>query len=316
MEKLIIMSNNFFAFGNTPLVDYEYEGRKIFIKLESCNPSGSMKDRAAIHTLTKAYISGLINDETTIIESSSGNFGIALATVCKKMKLRFICVIDANTNSATEKLLKMYGTEIIKISEPDEYGGYLLNRLAKVREIVAQGENIYWINQYENKLNAEAYYSLADEILFELNHPDYIFVPVSSGGTITGVSRRIKEKEPHAKIIAVDSMGSVIFGGQAKKRYIPGLGSGIVPPILKLSTIDDVLVVEEKNMIRECREFFNGNSLLIGGSSGACLFAVKMYCQLNNVPVNSKTVTMFPDKGERYIDTIYDDNWCHKNSMI
>ena len=310
------MTNNFFTFGNTPLVDYEYEGRKIFIKLESCNPSGSMKDRAAVYTITNAYKLGLINNETTIIESSSGNFGIALATVCKQMKLRFICVIDANTNLAIEKLLKTYGAEIIKINEADEYGGYLRNRLAKVREIAAQSKNIYWVNQYENKLNAEGYYSLADEILFEINQPDYIFVPVSSGGTITGVSRRIKEKYPHTKIIAVDSMGSVIFGGQPKKRYLPGLGSGIVPAILKLSMIDDVFIVEEKNMIRECREFFNENSLLIGGSSGACLFAVKMYCQTNNLPVNSKIVTIFPDKGERYIDTIYDDNWCHENFML
>jgi cysteine synthase A len=153
-----------------------------------------MKDRAAVHTLTKAYESGIINDETTIIESSSGNFGIALAMVCKQMKLHFICVIDANTNSATEKLLKTYGAEIIKSSEHDEYGGYILNRLTKVKKIVNQSKNIYWVNQYENKLNAEAYYSLADEILFELTEPDYIFVPVSSGGTITGVSHRIKEK--------------------------------------------------------------------------------------------------------------------------
>lgn len=307
------MTSEFFTVGNTPFVDYEYAGRKIFIKLESYNPSGSMKDRAAVHTLTKASEAGLINDETTITESSSGNFGIALAMVCKKMKHRFICVIDANTNSATEKLLKTYRAEMIKISEPDAYGGYLRNRLAKVREIVAQTKNIYWVNQYENELNAEAYYALADEILSEVPAPDYVFLPVSSGGTITGVSRRIKEKYPQAKIIAVDSMGSVIFGGQAKKRYIPGLGSGIVPPILKLSMIDDIVIVEEKDMIHECREFHHENNLLIGGSSGACLFAVKRYCQLNDLPVTAKIVTIFPDKGERYIDTIYDDDWCQEN---
>lgn len=313
---IIMLRNGMFIVGNTPLVSNVYYDREIYVKLESTNPFGSMKDRAAIYIIKSAYELGLINNQTTIIESSSGNFGVALATVCKKMGLRFICVIDANTNSATEKLLVAYGTEIIKITEADEYGGYLINRLAKVKEIISQSKNIYWTNQYENPLNAEAYHSLADEIIFDIKDPDYIFIPVSSGGTITGVSCKIKEKCPHTKIIAVDSMGSVIFGGQARKRHLPGLGSSIVPAILKQAQIDDIVMVEEINMIRECHDYFDKNSVLIGGSSGACLYAIRKYCGCNNLPINSKIVAIFPDKGERYIDTIYDDSWCREHFKI
>lgn len=232
------------------------------------------------------------------------------------MGLRFICVIDANTNLTTKKLLIAYGAEIIKITKADEYGGYLINRLAKVREIISQTENIYWTNQYENPLNAESYNSLADEILSDIPDPNFIFIPVSSGGTITGVSSRIKEMHPDTKIVAVDSMGSVIFGGQARKRYLPGLGSSIIPAILKQARIDDIVIVEEVDMVNECRDYFKNNNLLIGGSSGACLHAIKKYCDLNNLPKDARIVTIFPDKGERYIDTIYDDNWCREHLMI
>lgn len=311
-----MLKNNINTVGNTPLVKQTYGDREIYIKLEYYNPSGSMKDRAALHIIDSAYKLGVINNQTTIIESSSGNFGIALAAICKKMGLYFICVIDANTNSTIEKLLEIYGAKIIKITHADKYGGYLINRLTKVKEILSQGDNIYWINQYENMLNAEAYYSLADEILLDVKKIDYIFVPVSSGGTITGISRRIKEKSPATKIIAVDSVGSVIFGGQAKKRHIPGLGSSIVPTILKQAHIDDVVSVEETDMVLKCREYFNKNNVLIGGSSGACLHAVEKYCNLNNIPLNSKIVIIFLDRGERYINTIYDNGWCREHLKI
>mgnify|MGYP004679110831 CR=1 FL=1 len=300
----------FFQVGNTPLGIYNYNGRKIYIKLEAYNPSGSMKDRAAVHILEEARKKGIVNEETTIIESSSGNFGVALAMVCKAYGLKFICVIDKNTNRTIEELLKKYDTQIIKITEADDYGGYLLNRLKKVKEILTINTNIYWINQYENILNAESYSLLADELLRDVNHPDYIFIPVSSGGTITGISRRIKEKSPNTKIIAVDSQGSIIFGGKAQKRHIPGMGSSIVPPILKYAQIDDVSIVDERDMVGECRKFFNKSGMMIGGSSGACLIAIERYCNEHAIPVEATIVTVFPDRGERYSETIYNQDWC------
>lgn len=306
--------NKEFIVGNTPLMNYTYDGYQFFVKHESSNPFGSMKDRAATHIISSVLAQHIIDNTTTIVESSSGNFGVALAAVCKRYGLHFICVIDSNTNPMIEKLLTVYGVEILKVVKSDAYGGYLINRLKKVEEILSKNENCYWTNQYENPLNAESYHSLADEILSEVSNPDYVFVPVSSGGTITGISNRIKEKSPHTKIIAVDSKGSVVFGGQAAKRHLPGMGSSIVPPILKNAQIDNVLLISEIDMIRECRNFFNQTGMLIGGSSGACLFAIKKYFRsYNQVLTDIKIVTIFADKGERYIDTIYDDLWCKEH---
>lgn len=302
-----------FQIGNTPMGEYEFNQRKVHVKFESYNPSGSMKDRAAMHIIREARKKGWITDKTTIIESSSGNFGIALAMACRFYGLKFICVIDNNTNGTIVELLQAYGTQIIQITEADSYGGYLINRLKKVKEILNSTSNIYWTNQYENPLNAESYHLLADEILRDVKVPDYIFVPVSSGGTITGISSRIREKSPHTKIIAVDSQGSVIFGGKAQRRYIPGMGSSIVPPILKCAKIDDVIVVDEMAMIKECRKFFNKSGVLIGGSSGACLNAIEKYCVEYAIPKAAKIVTVFPDRGERYIGTIYNEEWCNSH---
>jgi len=302
--------------GNTPMAKCDFYDLPVYIKFESYNPFGSMKDRAASNIIRRAFELGLINNESTIIESSSGNFGIALAAVCRKYGLHFICVIDTNTNKTCEKMLSVYGAEIIKIEVPDIHGGYLVNRLIKVKEILTKRDNIYWINQYENLLNAESYHSLADEILSKLHCPDYIFIPVSSGGTITGVSYRIKEVSPQTKVIAVDSEGSVIFGGSARKRYLPGVGSSIVPAILINSKIDDVVMIEESDMIRQCRCFFDSTGLMIGGSSGACLCAINKYNKRRIFQQNSKIVTIFADRGERYIDTIFNDNWCRNNNLI
>lgn len=298
--------------GNTPLIKLHnmIKNAEIYAKMESYNPLGSMKDRAAENIIREAIARGYVDKDTTIIESSSGNFGLALAAICKKYKLHFICVIDQNINVSIEKYLSAFQAEIVKITEPDANGGYLINRLKMVKQIVSQSDHIYWINQYENFLNAQSYYPLADEMLEIIPNPDYIFVPISSGGTITGISARLKRRNAHTKIIAVDSVGSVIFGGPSQKRNLPGLGSSIVPPILKNAFIDDVIIVQETEMIRECRQYLDYNGIMIGGSSGACLCAIKKYFNQKTVAPGTQIITIFADRGERYIDTVYSDGWC------
>ncbi len=302
--------------GNTPLIALPIEEEpnlKVFAKLEFYNPTGSVKDRAACYILNRLLNEGTITKNTTIIESSSGNFGVALSAYAKLNGLKFICVIDKTTLPVNEMLIRQQGAEVICISEPDEYGGYLLNRLKKIKEIVNKTEDIYWINQYANPLNARAYYkSLGNEICLEAprQRVDYLFMGVSSGGTITGVSQKVKEKFPQSKIVAVDVEGSVIFGGKAHKRFIPGIGSSLRPDILKYARIDDVISVNEKETMKSCRELLENHNLYAGGSSGSVYAAVKKYFRINpiNKPVN--VMCVFADKGERYISTIYNDEWC------
>ena len=190
-----------------------------------------------------------------MIESSSGNFGIALSAYCKESGLKSYCIVDPNISPTNEYLIKTLSTEMIKVTEIDENRGYLLNRIRKVKELQKEIPNSYWINQYENPYNAEAYKeTLGKEICDDMNNIDYVFLGVSSGGTITGVSQKVKEIFPNTKIIAVDIDGSVIFGGKSRKRFIPGIGSSMVPSILKEAKIDEVFITNEISTIEMCHE--------------------------------------------------------------
>jgi len=315
-----VINNILDKVGNTPLVEIKLRDKpvlQLFAKLEFCNPTGSVKDRAASYVIKRILDEGIIDKDTVLIESSSGNFGVALSAYSKMNGLKFICVIDENTSPVNEMLIKSQGAQIIKIKEQDEYGGYLLNRIGKVEEIVNETSNIYWINQYENPLNAEAYYqTLGNEICngFDDNI-DYIFLGVSSGGTITGVSQRIKKKFPNAKIIAVDIFGSVIFGNTPKKRYIPGIGSSMVPRILQSALIDDIVYVDEIETVEGCKELLQDHAIFAGGSSGSVYAAIRKYFSIREIKETVNVVCIFPDRGERYYNTVYDDCWCNQYLM-
>jgi cysteine synthase A len=299
--------------GDTPLVRL----RRIdvgpvhaYAKLEFHNPTGSVKDRAAAHVLGTLIRSFEIDQETMIIESSSGNFGIALSAAARRFGLNFTCVIDPNITPINELLLMQLGARVVKVRELDETNGYLRTRIRKVKELCAQNPNSYWVNQYENPLNADTYYqTLGTEICDGLERVDYVFLGVSSGGTITGVSRKVKERYPNAKVIAVDMVGSVIFGQPSRKRYIPGIGSGIVPPILKQAKIDEVVHVDERESILACHELLQTEAIFAGGSSGSVVAGIRKYfdgCSFDTPP---NVVTVFADRGERYVDTIYNSDW-------
>lgn len=302
--------------GNTPLISLHMEENpnlNIFAKLEFYNPTGSVKDRAACYIISRLLNKGIINKDTTLIESSSGNFGVALSAYAKLNGLKFICVIDKTTLPVNEMLIRLQGAEVIRITEPDEHGGYLMNRLKKIKEILNSTDNIYWVNQYGNPLNAQAYYnSLGKEICFEAPRQklDYLFMGISSGGTITGVSQKVKEMYPNVKIIAVDVHGSVIFGGKSRKRFIPGIGSSMRPEILNDAKIDGVVYVNEEETISSCRELLEIHNLYAGGSSGSVYAAIKKYFLENKMDTQVNIMCVFADRGERYITTIYDDNWC------
>ncbi len=274
-----------------------------------------MKDRAADYILRYCFQNNVINHTTTIIESSSGNFGISLAAYCRKSNLKFICIIDPNISPINEMIIQNLGAKTIKVKELDKFEGYLLNRISKVKELLNKNENLYWVNQYENELNAEAYYqSLGTELCSEFNDViDYAFIGVSSGGTITGLSKKIKETFPKAKIIAVDICGSVIFGTTPHKRFIPGIGSSMVPKILEKANIDEVFFVTEADTIKYCKILLKEHSIFAGGSSGSVFAAVNLYFADRKVSGKQNVVTIFPDRGERYYNTIYSDEWFYNH---
>src|SRR2546422_2123906 len=253
----------------TPHVPLAVEGMNLFAKLEYVTPVGSIKDRPAYWILKRAAERGEICDETTVIESSSGNFAVALATFTHLLGLRFIPVIDPNIPRTYESFLRRLCPTVVKVEMRDDTGGFLKTRLQMVKHLCATIPNAYWTNQYANPDAVEAHYELtASAICTDFDSLDYVFIGVSTGGTIAGMSRRLKERYPNVQIIAVDTRGSVIFGDTPRKRHIPGVGSSIVPPLLSQAAIDDVVLIPERETVEACRELLVTHGLFVGGSSG------------------------------------------------
>ncbi len=296
------------AIGNTPTV-FIHGSPSYYAKLEGFNPFGSIKDRAAVYILRKGYEEEVITSKTNIIESSSGNFAIALAAVCQVYRNKFICVVDKNLMPINKKILQSYGAKIVVADKVDENGSYLKNRLEIVKKLISKNDNLYWINQYDNAYIRQAYYdTIGLELCGEFPEVNYIFVPVSTCGTISGLSKRMKEQYSSIKIIAVDVMGSKIFcDTTSEKRHIPGMGASIVPGNLSFAFIDDIISISEKDAICHCRKLLK-QGILAGGSSGAVSAAVEKY--FRGLPKNDIIISVFPDRGERYLSTIYNNEWC------
>lgn len=295
--------------GNTPIYEIKNEENNIYLKFEGKNPFGSSKDRSAHYVLDKLYKEGIINQETVIIESSSGNMGIALAAKCHDLGNRFICVIDPHISETNEYLIKQYGAETIKVKEKDENDSYLKTRLKTIQELQEKYKNCYWFNQYGNPLVCEAYEEIGREMLKQVEHIDYVFVAVSSAGTISGISKAIKEKSPTTKIIAVDVLGSKVFDiHTTKKRFLSGIGSSIQSVNLTRAIIDDVILIDELEGVKGCHEMLK-NSLIFGGGSSGCVYqAIKEYVKKHDIK-NANIVGLLNDRGDRYIKTVYNEEW-------
>jgi cysteine synthase A len=300
--------------GSTPLIQltriYKDSPFQIFAKLEALNPGGSIKDRPALNMIKQAQKTGQIGPNTVVIESSSGNLGIGLAQVCLYFGLRFICVVDPKTTQQNIKIIQAYGGEIDLVSEPDpETGEYLPARLKRVQALQERFTDSFWSNQYGNEHNPGAHYeSTFSEIVTELEEePDYLLAAVSTCGTIMGCARYIHDNGLKTKVIAVDVVGSKIFSGEKKPRFIPGIGASIQSQFLERDLLTEAIHVTDVDCVVGCRRLLEKEAILAGGSSGGVLMALNKMKE--RVPSGSCCVLLFPDRGERYLDTIYSDEW-------
>jgi 2,3-diaminopropionate biosynthesis protein SbnA len=298
------------AMRETPIVPLDQPGMALYAKLEYCTLIGSLKDRPALWILQRALERGDLDGESVIVESSSGNFAIALAAICRMLGVRFIPVIDPNISPLNEATLRASCETVIKVDKPDESGGSLKTRLSTVHELRNRIPGAFWPNQYGNIDGMDGHYYLtAGDICRSFTKLDFVFIGVSSGGTISGVSRRLKEHFPDVKIIAVDSEGSVIFGGKPKKRHIPGIGASIVPQLLQHAIIDDTVIVPERETVAACRELLVRHRIFAGGSSGSAYAAIKRYMAANPTLTRPNVLFLCADRGVSYMDTVYDDTW-------
>jgi cysteine synthase A len=303
--------------GGTPLVRltrvFRESSFNLFAKLETFNPGGSCKDRPAYHIIRQAMEAGQINKSTVVIESSSGNMAIGLAQVCSYFGLRLICVVDPKTTRQNINLMRAYGAEVDVVEHPDAVTGeFLQARINRVRELLDTHPNCFWPNQYANVNNPLAHHQTMREIDVELGgRVDYLFCATSTCGTLRGCVEYVREHGLPTKVIAVDAVGSVIFGGTNAKRLIPGHGAAIRPSLYLPGLADECIHVNDVDCIVGCRWLARQEAILAGGSSGAVLSAVSQ--MRSRIPTGANCVIVLADRGERYLDTIYSDSWVREH---
>ncbi|MER5756083.1 2,3-diaminopropionate biosynthesis protein SbnA [Streptomyces sp. NPDC002088] len=299
-----------YAFNESQLyIDLEsILGRPLYLKCEGFNFAGSIKLKAANEMVEAAERDGLLTPDSILVESSSGNLGVALSMIAASKGYRFLCVTDSRCNLSTRLLMEALGSEVHIIADLDANGGFLGARIDYVRALCANDNRYVWLSQYTNPGNWRAHYrTTAPEIAGHFPRLDVLFVGAGTTGTLMGCARYFRKWHRPVRIVAVDSVGSVAFGGEPGRRMIPGLGMSMRPPLLDESYVDEVIRVEEGDTIRTCHRLAR-RGFLFGGSTGTVISGAMDWLHRHDTR-GITAVAIAPDLGERYLDTIYQTNW-------
>lgn len=305
------------SIGDTPLIRLgRFPGERdvrLFAKLESANPSGSAKDRTARELIRDAVERGILQDGSTIVESSSGNLGVALAREAVLGGWAFHCVVDGRSNRSTVDHIAALGGTVHEVTEPDpDTGDWLTARRMKVEELKDTLPDAVCLDQYSN-LAAFTAHDLGSmsEIVAQLGHaPDYLVVAVSTTGTVGGCLRHIERNDLHTQVIAVDSEGSVLFGGKRGERTLPGFGAGMVPSLSDNVHPHHIRRVSDIDSVIGARQLARSEAVLAGASGGAVVSVVKQLCE--EIPKGSDVVMILHDSGINYLQTVYNDDWVQR----
>lgn len=302
----MIYSNTLDLIGNTPIVKLNNlvseDSAEVYVKLEKYNLGGSVKDRAALGMIEKAEEEGLLKEGSVIVEPTSGNTGIALAMIGRLKGYKVVIVMPDSMSKERRELIKAYGAELI-LTE----GLLGMNGAIEKAKELSKKANYFMPQQFENMANREKHYdTTAEEIYKDIKDLDVFIAGVGTGGTLTGVGQKLKEKINNIKIIAVEPKNSpVLSGGRAGAHKIQGLGSGFIPEIYNPEIIDDVVNVSDEDAYRVTKLIAEKEGILLGISSGAAIHvALEMAKKLGK---DKKVLAIAPDGGEKYISMgIYD----------
>lgn len=291
--------------GKTPIVactaiQQEYQlSSSIYAKIEAFNPSGSIKDRAAKSMIENALAQGKIDKDTLIIEPTSGNTGIALASIAARLQLRLIIVMPSSMSIERRNLIKAYGAEIVLSDGAQGMKG----AIAMAEQLAKDNPNSFIPSQFANEANPKIHYLTTGPEIYEQmdGKIDYLVCGVGTGGTISGTGRYLKEKDPNIKVIAVEPAGSPVLSlNKAGAHKIQGIGAGFVPKTLDRSIIDKIICVDDEQAFATARLLAQREGILAGISSGAAMMAaIKIAQEVERANI----VVILPDTGERYLST-------------
>ena len=293
--------------GNTPLVRVNNLIKKdelkadVLAKLEYFNPAGSVKDRIAKEMILEALEKGLINENTTLIEPTSGNTGIGLSAVATALNLKIIITMPETMSVERRNLMKAYGAELVLTPGSEGMKG----AIAKAKELASQIENSFIPGQFENPANPTAHYKTTGPEIYEQTEGkvDIFVAGVGTGGTISGIGKYLKEKNPEVKVVAVEPASSpVLSTGKGGAHKIQGIGAGFVPETLDTKIYDEIITVENEDAFATGKEMAKTEGILVGISSGAALYASKELAKREE-NAGKTIVVLLPDGGDRYLST-------------
>ena len=291
--------------GNTPLVELtniekQYSLKaKLYAKVEYFNPTGSVKDRIALSMINDAFNKGLINENSVLIEPTSGNTGIGIAALCAMKNIKCILVMPESMSIERRKLLSIYGAKLVLTEAKEGMGG----SIKKAKELEKTIPNAVILGQFDNEANPRIHYlTTGKEIYNDLNGKVDLFVAgIGTGGTISGTGKYLKEKIKDIKIIGVEPLSSPVISQNKKGSHkIQGIGAGFIPSTLNLNIIDKVETCSDEDAFAFARIVPSIEGMLVGISSGASL---KVAIKKKKKEENKNIVVLFPDSGDRYLST-------------
>jgi cysteine synthase A len=303
----------------TPLVTLEVKvaglSRTVMLKLEGHSPWGSMKGRTAL-ALVLSVRTQLPDGGATIVESTSGNLGVALAAICRELGLGFVAVVDSRLPPAMRERLVRLGGRLVEVDAPPTNPAQVLLRIQRVRELVSAAPDMVWTNQYENEANRRVHARWTARELARQVGPavEAVFAPVSTGGSFAGVAQYFRQAQPGTRVVAVDVAGSIVFGGVPGPRLLTGIGAARRSTFIPAQPPPEHVMVSDLDGIACCRTLLADTGLRLGGSSGATLAGCLRY--LGERPELRAVACLCPDLGDSYQQTIYDDRWLARHSDV